>query len=329
MPNESQPDFAAAKTVDFEQIPVVDISNIHTKDGFGRIAQELVKTAEEIGFFYIKGHGIDPRQIENAFAASKRFFALSSADKSSVAVNTHQRGWMGQGMAKLEGAKTHDAKEVFFWGWDVAADDIDVQNNVPMVAPNQWPDVTAAFLRQDILPYYQSVIALSRTILSAIAVGLGQNRDFFDAAYAKPLGRGQLVYYPPIEASDESIQRFSAAPHTDFGVLTILMQDMQGGLQVLNTTGDWIEAPPIQDTFVCNIGDLLEQWTNGRLTSTKHRVINRAKSARYSIPIFCDPASQTPIDPADFDRDAAKYEIITAGEHISKRNKNNFAQYKK
>lgn len=70
MPNESQPDFAAAKTVDFEQIPVVDISDIHTKDGFGRIAQELVKTAEEIGFFYIKGHGIDPRQIENAFAAS-------------------------------------------------------------------------------------------------------------------------------------------------------------------------------------------------------------------------------------------------------------------
>ncbi len=128
---------------------------------------------------------------------------------------------------------------------------------------------------------------------------------------------------------DETEQRFGAAPHTDFGVLTILLQDMQGGLQVLNNADEWIEAPPVKDSFVCNIGDLLEQWTNGALISTKHRVINRNKSARYSIPIFCDPASQTLIDPSDFSDAPEQYEKITAGEHIAKRNSKNFTQYKK
>ena len=232
-------------------------------------------------------------------------------------------------MAKLEGSKTHDAKEVFFWGCDVAVDDPDVLAGVPLISPNQWPDEVAPFLRRDLMPYYQAVISLSRKVLAALAFGLGQPRDFFEEAYSKPLGRGQLVYYPPMNPNDEQEQRFGAAAHTDFGVLTMLLQDMQGGLQVQNQSGDWIEAPPIENSFVCNIGDVLERWTNGKLISTKHRVINRNTSARYSIPIFCDPASQTIIDPTDFGSDEQQYEKITAGEHIAYRNKNNFSQYKK
>ena len=108
------------------------------------------------------------------------------------------------------------------------------------------------------------------------------------------------------------------------------MQDNNGGLQVQNKAGDWIAAPPIDGTFVCNIGDLLEQWTNGRLVSTKHRVLNVSKHDRYSIPIFFDPNSKTIIDPADFAGDAPlAYEAKTAGEHILARNKKNFGQYSK
>lgn len=322
-------DFAAAKTTSFDEIPVIDISAIHTEAGFTKIATELVHTAKTVGFFYIKGHGVSPQLMKQAFAASERFFALTAKDKSTIAVDGNQRGWMGQGMTQLEGAKTHDAKEVFFWGWDVAHDDPDVMAGVPMVFPNQWPDAVAPFLKRDLLPYYDAVINLGRTVLSALAHGLGKPKDFFAAAYEKPLGRGQLVYYPPMSDEDLDAERFGAAPHTDFGVLTVLLQDMQGGLQVRNQAGDWIEAPPIEGSFVCNIGDLLERWTNGDLVSTKHRVINRNKTARYSIPVFCDPASQTIIDPSDFDNGAKKFEKITAGEHIQNRNRKNFSQYKK
>jgi len=321
--------FATAKTTDFNEIPVVDVSKIDTDEGFAQIAEQLVQKAKDIGFFYLTGHNIAPEIIEAAFAASVRFFELPTDQKATVGVDTNQRGWMGQGMAKLEGSKTHDAKEVFFWGWDVAVDDPDVLAGVPLVSPNQWPDDAAPFLRRDLLPYYQAVISLSRKVLAALACGLGKPRDFFEEAYSKPLGRGQLVYYPPMNPNDEQEQRFGAAAHTDFGVLTMLLQDMQGGLQVQNQSGDWIEAPPIENSFVCNIGDLLERWTNGKFVSTKHRVINRNKSARYSIPIFCDPTSQTIIDPSDFGSGEQQYEKITAGEHIARRNRSNFSQYKK
>ena len=322
-------DFASAESTSFDQIPVIDISNIQTEDGFEEIAHKLVHIAKTVGFFYIIGHGISPNFIAQAFAASERFFALPVAEKSTIAVDVNQRGWMGQGMTQLEGAKTHDAKEVFFWGWDVDASDPGVIAGVPMVFPNQWPETVAPFLRRDLSPYYNAVIDLSRSLLSVLAHGLGKPKDFFAKAYEKPLGRGQLVYYPPMSEEDLMEERFGAAPHTDFGVLTVLLQDMQGGLQVLNQSGDWIEAPPIKDSFVCNIGDLLERWTNGDLVSTKHRVINRNKTARYSIPVFCDPASQTIIDPADFGQGDKKFEKITAGEHISNRNRKNFTHYKK
>ena len=321
-------DFASAKSTSFDKIPVIDISEIHSESSFKKIANELVHTARSVGFFYIKGHGISSELTSQAFYASKRFFELPLDAKSSIEVDINQRGWMGQGMAQLEGSKTHDAKEVFFWGWDVDADDQDVISGVPMVFPNQWPDQVAPFLKSNILPYYNAVIDLSRTVLSALAYGLGKPKDFFELAYAKPLGRGQLVYYPPMKFNDLNEQRFGASPHTDFGVLTILLQDMQGGLQVLNKDDEWIEAPPIENSFVCNIGDLLERWTNGYLVSTKHRVINRNEGARYSIPIFCDPSSQTIINPSDFSQNPNKFEKITAGEHILNRNRRNFKQYK-
>ena len=112
-------------------------------------------------------------------------------------------------------------------------------------------------------------------------------------------------------------------------MLTILQQDSLGGLQVLNRSGDWIEAMPIEDTFVCNIGDLLERWTNGRLVSTRHRVLNRSGRSRYSIPIFCDPASDAVVDPRDFDAQADIEALppIEAGAYIMGKNRRNFSHY--
>ncbi len=157
----SDPVFASAKATSFDQIPVIDISGIESEDEFTKIANQLVHTARTVGFFYIKGHGISEQLINQALAASKRFFALPKSDKATITVDINQRGWMGQGMTQLEGSKTHDAKEVFFWGWEVEMNDPDVTAGVPMVYPNQWPDDVAPFLREELLPYYNAVISLS------------------------------------------------------------------------------------------------------------------------------------------------------------------------
>ena len=320
--------YAPAQKTDFDEIPIISLSGLDTDAGFERIAHDLVETAHRVGFFYLSDHGISPNVMDQAFGASRRFFVLPNQVKGQVAVNRHQRGWMKSGLAKLEGAATHDAKEVFFWGWESADMPADPEKRPPLVHPNQWPEHEAAFLKDGIWPYYQQVMSLGRRVLSALAHGLGQSKTFFDQAYVNPLGRGQLVYYPPMNAEDIAQNRLGAAAHTDFGVLTILMQDMQGGLQVRNPAGVWIEAPPVQRTLVCNIGDLLERWTGGRLTSTVHRVINRNPTSRYSIPIFCDPASETPIDPSDFGASGNAENIISAGEYIMGRNTKNFGHYK-
>ena len=323
------PDYATARRVDFSEIPVIDLSAMNTPEGEARIAETLVKTASEIGFFYVSGHGISTSLSEGAMAASRAFFALDEDAKREIAIDSHQRGWMAQGLANLEGAATHDAKEVFFWGREVTADDADVIAGLPLVHPNQWPDHTAPFLRAGILAYYEAVMALGLRILTCLAKGLGADPDIFVHAYDRPLGRGQLVYYPALGAADVAAQRFGAAEQSDFGALTILQQDNLGGLQVRNRSDEWIEAMPIENTFVCNIGDLLERWTNGRLVSTPHRVLNRSGMSRFSIPIFCDPSSDAMVDPRDFDPKADINHLppIAAGAYVASKNRKNFSHY--
>lgn len=321
-------DFAAARPTDTTAIPVIDVSGAVDGSDIQGVARAIHAAATDHGFFYISGHGIDPALMAQAFDVSRDFFALPVADKQTVAVDGHQRGWMAQGMSHLQGAKTHDLKEVFFWGAQTAADDPDLGK--PLVAVNQWPDAAFPRLHADLRSYYDAVCSVAQRIMGALAVSLGQAEEFFDAAYAKPLARGQLVYYPPSTEADEAQERFGVAPHTDFGVLTLLLQDMSGGLQVRAASGDWIEAPPIEGTLVCNIGDLLARWSNDRFASTLHRVVNRSAQARYSIPVFYDPHTDTVVDPVDLGvpQGDSRYDPVTAGGHIAGRNAKSFAQYK-
>ena len=308
-------DFAEASTLDASSLPLVDVSASLGADDPSAVADALVEAATDVGFFYLVGHGIDPALTARAFAAARDFFALPETAKRTVAVGTDQRGWMAGGMSRLEGASTHDLKEVFFWGRETAADDPDVLAGLPLVAPNRWPSDVFPRLEADVRPYHDAVCRVARHVLSALAVGLGAPADFFASRYRKPLARGQLVHYPPSTAADEGERRFGVAPHTDFGALTLLSQDHRGGLQVRTRSGDWIEAPPVPDTLVCNIGDLLQRWSNDRLVSTPHRVINRSGEARHSIPVFFDPSSNARVDPRDLGVAAVdvRHEPVTAG----------------
>jgi isopenicillin N synthase-like dioxygenase len=90
---------------------------------------------------------------------------------------------------------------------------------------------------------------------------------------------------------------YSAVPHSDSGGFTILWQDDNGGLEVQSKRGEWVGAPPIADTFVINLGNVMQIWTNGRFSSTPHRVINRFGRDRYSVPLFVNPDSGVRIAP--------------------------------
>ena len=328
---EPESEFATAKPLPFSQIPVIDTGTLIDGNDIDSVAAAIHAAATQVGFFYLDNHGIASEVSDRAFATSRRFFALSEAEKETIAIDRTQRGWMRTGMATMEGAATHDLKEVFFWGTELDATHPDIVAGKPLMAVNRWPDTVMPSFREDLLPYYDAVCGLARSVLRAIAVGFDCPADFFESRYQTPLARGQLVYYPPSDAHHEQESRYGAAAHTDFGVLTFLLQDDTGGLQVRNLDNEWIEAPPMPGTLVCNIGDLLQRWTNDRFVSTVHRVINRSGNPRHSIPIFFDPHTDAIIDPRDLglpDGTAPRHPPVRAGEHITDRNRKAFSQYR-
>ena len=325
--------YADAKSVDLDYIPVIDLADLMAdkRGAVEDVAQQIVDASTRIGFFYVKNHGVPQDVIDRASKAMRDYFALSPEQKALAPVNTSQRGWMATGMAKLEGSKTHDLKEIFFWGPEQWHPRLNARKGVDsLVADNVWPDSFFPALRKDLLPYYDEIHHVGLRLLSAIAIGLKRPAEFFQTKYTSPMARGQLVYYPVSTTKDESEERFGSAPHTDFGVLTLLLQDMNGGLQVQNRAGEWVAATPIPGTLVCNIGDLLNRWSNETLSSNLHRVINRSGNERHSIAIFFDPDPDAIVDPTDlgFPEGTERFPPITASDYIHSKNKKNFTQYK-
>jgi isopenicillin N synthase-like dioxygenase len=136
--------------------------------------------------------------------------------------------------------------------------------------------------------------------MEVLAKGLPyNNKDIFKDFCTDPLAVVRLLHYPPQPNLDDPKQR-GAGAHTDFGAITLLLQDDKGGLQVLNeATGNWIDVKPNPDAYVVNVGDMLETWTRGEYKSNTHRVINVSRTDRYSVPFFFDGNLEYVLKPLD------------------------------
>jgi len=286
---------AEARKVDFSEVPVIDIAPLIARDAAAtrRIAAEIRDACEAVGFFYIKGHGVPDALIERTFAASRRFFDLPEAKRLEIKVNEWHRGFVPAGQTVLGKGLKPDLKESFNFSVELAPDDPDILAGKPLAGPNQWPDLPG--WKQDVQAYYETVVTLGNHVLRGLALALELPEDYFTKLYARHIGRCRLLHYPPHPGAVNDDQ-FGAARHSDYGCITLLLQDPLGGLEVQNRAGDWIAAPFVPGTFVVNLGDLMQRWTNDRFVSSKHRVINRSGKERYSIPLFYDPAFDTMVE---------------------------------
>lgn len=150
---------------------------------------------------------------------------------------------------------------------------------------NWWPsnDRLPGY-EKNVKRYMSHVLSLSRDLLRIFALGLDLEESAFDSLATKPYSILKMAHYPgEVSGSEEPS---SIRPHTDYELLTILLQDEIPSLEVLSNTGHWIQARPIPGTFVVNIGDSMAMLTNGLFVSTMHRVLNTSKKARYSVPFF-------------------------------------------
>jgi isopenicillin N synthase-like dioxygenase len=313
--------FASPRPVraDFRDIPIIDMAPLHAGSGAHAVGVQIDAAARSAGFFYVRDHGVPQALLDAVFAASREFFAMPERLKAEAAVDRLHRGYIGPGQARMYGKGKPDLKESFVWGVELPRDDPDVLAGKPLMGPNRWPPA-APELAAVLGTYHAAVCDCARVLLRGFAAALDLPPDHFQLAFAKPLARGSIIYYPP-QPPDSERDRFGVAPHTDYGCLTLLAQDENGGLEVRNRAGDWVPAAPVPGTFVVNIGDLLARWTNDVYASNPHRVINRSGRARYSVALFFDPHPDTLIAPlaSCVAGEAPRYPPISCGVYLGER----------
>ena len=131
----------------------------------------------------------------------------------------------------------------------------------------------------------------------------GLEKDFFDKKFTDhPFAQLGMFHYPPHPATKDGQEVWGVGRHTDYGMLTILLQDDVGGLEVETKDGSWIDVPPVPGSFVVNIGDMLEIWTSGTFKAGPHRVKVSPTKHRLSVAMFYDPGFDCVISPIPLDK---------------------------
>jgi isopenicillin N synthase-like dioxygenase len=244
-------------------LPIVDLTATDA-------AAAIDRACREMGFFYVVGHGVDEGLQQRLEAAARAFFALPDEAKSAIAMERGGiawRGWFPVGGELTSGVP--DRKEGIYFGAEAPP------SEVPLHGPNLFPNDE---LRDTVLAYLDAMQSLAARIVSLMGVD--------ESIVREPTILFRIFPYP---SGGDVDGEWGVGEHTDYGLLTILRQDATAGLQVRGPSG-WVDAPPIPNSFVCNIGDMLERITGGAYRSTPHRARNTSDVGRLSFPFFFDPS---------------------------------------
>ena len=268
-------------------LPVIDMSplfNPQDKPGNDAVADEIRAACRSSGFFYVVGHGVSAQTLADLDAASRKFFALATAEKMRIEMIHGGIAW--RGYFPVGGELTSgqpDLKEGLYFGSELGADHPRVISGIPLHGANLWPQ-SVPELQTLVLAYMAATQKAAQALLRGISLSLGLPISYFSDTYTSdPTVLFRIFHYPPSKGTG-----WGVGEHTDYGLLTLLAQDSHGGLQV-KSEGQWIEAPPIEGALVCNIGDMLDRLTGGWYRSTPHRVRNSSGEDRLSFPLFFDP----------------------------------------
>ncbi|KAL3450517.1 hypothetical protein BJX65DRAFT_270954 [Aspergillus insuetus] len=297
-------------------IPSVDISSFlldASSPAAETVVSEIRTACMTSGFFQITGHGISRRLQDAVIAAAKTFFSLPHGEKTKFAGSVG-RGYEVIGAQALDPSTKPDLKEGYFVGRE------NINQTPPyreFEYPNVWPTpvIPDYQFREPLLAYHDALTDLALKVMTILSRGLvGLTPELLSDFCHEPVASVRLLHYPPHPADEADPSTVGAGAHTDFGAITLLFQDGQSGLQVLNRdTQTWIDVQPNRDAYVVNVGDMLDWWTAGKYKSSIHRVINTSGVDRYSIPFFFDGNLDFVVSPLE-DPDAVG---VSVGQHLA------------
>lgn len=278
-------------------LPILDISPLlkASVDNFCEETKEfnskIHEAAQKIGFFYIKNHHISSDLISNLESVAREFFSLPLEEKLEISMSKGGKAWRGYfpvGDEYTSGIP--DSKEGLYFGTELTDED-----PRPLHGPNQFPpNKLGDLMKNNVLEYMIKLKHIGKLLMNSIACNFQvRDKEFLDQ-FNSPTELFRIFGYPPHSIEQHDQRSFGVGQHTDYGYLTILYQDQSGGLQVKNplVEDEWLEVPPIPDTFVVNLGDALEYFTRGLYRATLHRVKQRRNESnlRISMPYFFDPS---------------------------------------
>ena len=262
------------------------------------------------GFFQITGHKV-PLELQNKIIDwNREFFNLLLEQKNTVnkgditsdpvgnlsnrwidTTNTWNRGYELMEPQILEEGTLPELKEGFYIGDEISKDHPYLVQKKLNSGPNMWPpeDIlpNVADFKATALEYYSQVVSLAKDILKVLALTLDLEKGWFNDFAKEAVATMRLLHYPSQPPDSPAKLTRGIGAHTDFGCITILLQDKVAGLKVYDySTKEWLDVTPTPGAFVVNLGNLMMRWVNDRYISNLHRVINVSGAERYSIPVF-------------------------------------------
>ncbi|CAL5044259.1 unnamed protein product [Urochloa decumbens] len=295
-----------------EPIPMVDLSRLPAADE----AAKLQSALQRWGLFLVTNHGIEASLMDAVTGASRDFFHLPHKEKQKCSnlIGGKQPEGYGNSLVLSQ-------DQILDWH-DRLLLRVEPEDERNL---SYWPKEPESF--RDILHEYASKTKTIRDIiLRAIAKILEFDENYFISQIGeKAPALARFNYYPPCSRPELV---FGVKPHSDGGVLTIvLVANDVAGLQV-QRDGIWYNVPSKPHTLLVNLGDSMEIMNNGIFKSPVHRVLTNTEQERISVAMFYNVEGQKMLEPAvgllDENR-PARYMKIKASdffvgirEHISK-----------
>ena len=302
-----------------------------------KLAETLKFTCEDIGFFYLEGHGLDEELIDKVLQQTSLLFKMSISSKKALTDSVMSRGYTAMGEETLdpESQSQGDTKEGFYIGLEVGKED-PRYNPAKLCGPNQWPSPETTPDMKDcqefrtvMETYFGKMCQLGLRTVQMIALSLGLEKHFFDESFSQPMAALRLLHYSAIKSCPEE-GVFGVGAHTDYGMLTLLLTDENKGLQVFTKQNEWVDVPPRKGAFIVNLGDMLERWSNGKFRSTKHRVLTTGDAERISVPFFYEPNFDTVVkclETCCSETNPPKHPATTSGQHLLDKYKETHADF--
>ncbi len=305
-------------------LPIIDLSPFmdgSTQEDRIRVARAVRSACIDIGFFYVTGHGFTADELDAVLTQGLGFFALPLDEKMKVlSPNVDSPGFVRTGGMDPEKNRDRvvDIKERYSLtrelrpGEEARAD--------ARVGKSQWPsgDRLPAF-EPTLKDYVARLERVTEALNHAFALSLDLPEDYFDALYGRPDMALTMNFYPPVDPAKLKATQWSFSPHADYSAFTVLLQDQSGGLQARNSAGDWIDVTPKHGTFVVNVGNVLQRWTNDLYNSTLHRALHIGNDPRISAAFFVYPDATTVVHCIETCRgpdNPPKYEDVTTANYV-------------